>query len=90
LSEVNWRIETRFLIRPGETRTLLRRRLCGKDVTPVEVTGRRFPLPTTIWDGDEVYGGEGTVIIPASEVMWLEALESKYQLLDVGCWSDMV
>jgi len=56
----------------------------------VEVTGRRFPLPTTIWDGDEVYGGEGMVIILAFEVMWLEALESKYQLLDVGCWSDMV
>ena len=59
-------------------------------VTPVEVTGRRCPLPTTIWDGDDESGVKGAVTVPASEVIWLVAPESKYQLLDGGCCSDIV
>jgi hypothetical protein len=40
----------------------------GRVVVPVEVTGRRFPLPTIIFGGEECEG-EGRVRLPASEVM---------------------
>lgn len=41
----------RFLMRLGETRTLLRRRESDRVVEPVEVTGMEFPLPTIIEEG---------------------------------------
>jgi len=51
LSEVNWRTDIRFLISFGETRTLLRCRGPDKCAVPVEVTGSKEPLPTTIAEG---------------------------------------
>jgi 3-polyprenyl-4-hydroxybenzoate decarboxylase len=43
-------METRFLIKEGQTRTLLSRRgaaVVGIEREPVCVTGRESPLPTT-------------------------------------------
>jgi hypothetical protein len=51
LSEVNWRTEIRFLIRLGETRTLLSEKKPGRVVVPVEVIGSNEPLPTTMDEG---------------------------------------
>jgi hypothetical protein len=75
---VNWRTDIRFLISCGETRTLLRRN-GDKIVAPVAVTGMKEPLPTTM---DEGAGKQGTDVeerVPASEVIWEVAPESKYQ-----------
>ena len=57
LSDVNWRTEIKFLITLRETRTLLRRKEPGKSAAPVEVTGSKEPLPTTIDEGTR-YRGE--------------------------------
>jgi hypothetical protein len=76
---VNWRTDIRFLISCGETRTLLRRNEGDKIVAPVAVTGMKEPLPTTM---DEGAGKQGTDVedrVPASEVIWEVAPESKYQ-----------
>ena len=51
LSEVNWQTELKFLIRLGETRTLLRANEPGSDDVPVEATGSKDPLPTTMDEG---------------------------------------
>jgi hypothetical protein len=69
----------RFLIRFGETRTLLRCKDGDKDVALVAVTGKKEPLPTTIEEGAEKQGGDVEERVPASEVIWEVAPESKYQ-----------
>jgi hypothetical protein len=69
----------RFLIRCGETRTLLRCKDGDTDVAPVAVTGRKEPLPTTIEEGAGKQGGELEERVPTSEVIWEVAPESKYQ-----------
>jgi len=51
LSIVNRRTEIRFLISCGETSTLLRRKDGEITVEPVDVTGSKDPLPTTMDDG---------------------------------------
>lgn len=48
-------------------------------MAPVEVTGRREPLPTTIEEGTGYRGGEVCERVPALEVMFKVAPESKYQ-----------
>jgi hypothetical protein len=51
----------------GETRTLLRtRERCdvGKEYEPVEVTGKRAPLPTIIEEGPDKEGERGDERIP--------------------------
>jgi hypothetical protein len=53
LSEVNWQTRMRFLIRFKATRTLLRRSEEAMSVEPVETTGSKFPLPTTIDEGKD-------------------------------------
>jgi len=55
----------------------------------VEVTGSKLLLLTTMDERDELETDEGERI-PASDVMWLEAPESKYHSYWGGCWSDMV
>jgi hypothetical protein len=60
LSVVKRHTEIKFLIMPGLTKTLerVRGRLCvEKEEEPVEVTGRRAPLPTIIEEGQEDEGG---------------------------------
>jgi hypothetical protein len=51
LSVVNWRIEIRFLIICGETRTLLRHKEGDNSVEAVAITGITEPLPTTMDEG---------------------------------------
>jgi hypothetical protein len=51
LSEVNWHTKIKFLIRLGETRTLLREKEPGRVTVPMEVTGSKEPLPTTMDEG---------------------------------------
>jgi hypothetical protein len=88
---VKRRIEIKFLIMLGDTRTLLRARLrCGnkKMCDPVAVTGSKAPFPTTI-DGVDKEGGEMVESIPASEVMCEPAPESAYHS-NVGGFSVMV
>ena len=51
LLEVNWRTEIKFLIRLGETRTLLREKESGRVTVSVEVTGSKESLPTTMDEG---------------------------------------
>jgi len=41
----------RFLIMLGATRTLLRRKVPGRTASPVAVTGRVEPFPTTMDEG---------------------------------------
>jgi hypothetical protein len=43
----------RFLIRFKATRTLLRRSEEAMSVEPVETTGSKFPLPTTLDEGKD-------------------------------------
>jgi hypothetical protein len=74
---VNWRTEIRFLIRLGETKTLLREKGPGRDAVPVEVTGKRDPLPTTMEEGYRIK--EDCEREEGSKVMWEVAPESKYQ-----------
>jgi hypothetical protein len=69
----------RFLIRCGETRTLLRCKDGDKDVAPVVVTGKKEPLSTTIEEGAGKQGGDVEERVPASEVIWEVAPELKYQ-----------
>jgi hypothetical protein len=69
----------RFLISCGETRTLLRCKDGDKVVVPVAVTGKKEPLPTTMEEGAEKLGGTVEERVPASEVIWEVAPESKYQ-----------
>jgi len=52
LLEVNWRTNIRFLIRFGETRTLLSKKEPGSCVEPVAVTGKREPLLTIMDEGE--------------------------------------
>ena len=56
LSELNWRTDIRFLIRFGETRTLLKCKKVGKCATPVDVTGKREQLPAIIEKGKDEFG----------------------------------
>jgi hypothetical protein len=72
LSVVNRRIEIRFLIIFGETKTSLRTRLrCGKEKVcdPVAVTGRSAPLPTMIDEGVRDDGDKMVESLPASAVI---------------------
>ena len=45
-----------FLIRFGETRTLLKCKKVGKCATPVDVTGKREQLPAIIEKGKDEFG----------------------------------
>jgi len=81
LSVVKRRTEIKFLIMPGLTKTLERiRGRCGviKEEDPVEVTGRRAPLPTMIEGGQEEEGGWEKVSIPVLFAMCDPAPESTY------------
>jgi hypothetical protein len=72
LSVVNRRIEIRFLIIFGETKTSLRTRLqCGKEKVcdPVAVTGRSAPLPTMIDEGVRDDGDKMVESLPVSAVI---------------------
>ena len=72
LSVVKRRMEIRFLIICGETKTSLRTRFrCGKEKVcdPVAVTGRSAPLPTMIDEGVSDEGDEKEESVPASTVM---------------------
>jgi hypothetical protein len=69
---VNRRIEIRFLIIFGETKTSLRTRLrCGKEKVcdPVAVTRRSAPLPTIIDEGVRDDGDKMVDSLPASVVI---------------------
>ena len=79
LSQVNGRTEIRFLIRFGETRTLLREKGPGRRAVPVAVTvtGRSKPLPTTIEEGEGYRGDEAKERVEGLDVMREEAPESK-------------
>jgi hypothetical protein len=66
---VNWRTEIRFLISCGETKTLLRRKDGGMTVVPVDVTGSKEPLPTTMDEGVGYREGTVWVRVPECEVM---------------------
>ena len=82
LSVVKRRIEIRFLIMLGDTRTLLRTKLrYGKEkiCDPVAVTGSRAPFPTMIDEGVNEVGEEMVESLPASEVMCDLAPESAYR-----------
>ena len=68
----------RFLIRLGETRTLIKRREFVRTAAPVDVTGIEFPLPTIIEEGKGCCKGVEWERVPASEDMWVVAPESKY------------
>jgi hypothetical protein len=60
LSVVKRRIEIKFLIMLGETRTLERiggRRSVVKECDPTEVLGSKAPLPTMIDEGPDDEGG---------------------------------
>ena len=48
--------DIRFLIRFGETRTLLKCKKVGKCATPVDVTGKREQLPAIIEKGKDEFG----------------------------------
>jgi hypothetical protein len=81
LSVVKRRIEIRFLIMLGDTKTSLRTRLrCGKEkiCDPVAMTGSCAPLPTMIDEGVKDDGGEMEERLPVSAVMWEPAPESAY------------
>ena len=72
LSVVNRRIEIKFLIMLGDTKTLLRtrgRRGALKQNEPMEVTGSKAPLPTMIDEGPEKERGQGEERIPEWVVM---------------------
>lgn len=56
----------------------------------MEVTRSKVPFLTTIEDGELKFEGERCVRIPASELMWFVAPESKYHSCDGGVWSVMV
>lgn len=79
----------RFLMRRGETRTLLRDRESVRVVVPVAVTGSKEPSPTMI-EGEGYCEELGCERVRESEVMWEVAPESKYQSLFGGCCSVMV
>jgi hypothetical protein len=69
---VNRHTEIKFLIMPGETKTLFRtrgRRGVGKENEPIEVTGIKAPLPTTMDEGPNKEGGRGEEIVPEWAVM---------------------
>lgn len=71
----------------GATRTLERiRDRCGvvKRDDPTEVTGRRAPLPTIIYEGLEEGGGWEEVSIPALLAMCNLAPESTYHSAEDG------
>jgi hypothetical protein len=56
----------------GETKTLFRtrgQRCAGKENEPIEVTGSKAPLPTTMDEGLDKEGGRGEEIIPKWMVM---------------------
>jgi len=56
----------------GETKTLFRtrgRRGAGKENEPIEVTGSKAPLPTTMDEGPDKEGDRGEEIIPEWAVM---------------------
>jgi len=80
----------RFLIRFGETRTLLREKGPGRRAVPVAVTSRREPLPTTIDEGEGYRGEDAKIRVEGSEVMWEEAPKSKYHSFCAGGLSDTV
>jgi hypothetical protein len=67
LSEVSRRTEIRFLIRFGETRTLLRVKGPGSRAMPVVVTGSKEPLPTTIEEGEGYRGSDAEDRVPVAE-----------------------
>jgi hypothetical protein len=54
------------------------------------VTGRADPLPTMMDEGSVEVGGRTEVKLPASEVMWLEVLESTMQSMTAGGIKAMV
>ena len=88
MSEVNWHTEIRFLIRLGETRTLLREKGPGRVAVPVEVTGSKEPLPTTMDEGyRELKLWER---LEESEVMWEVAPELKNQSVVAGWFRETV
>jgi hypothetical protein len=67
LSVVNRRTEIKFLIMLGDTRTLFRTRgECGvgNEYEPVEVIGKRAPLPTIIEEGSDEEGEREDERIP--------------------------
>jgi hypothetical protein len=68
----------RFLIRCGETSTLLRANEGDKVVAPMAVTGKKEPLLTTIEEGAGGQGIDERERVPASEVIWEVAPESTY------------
>jgi hypothetical protein len=84
---VKRRIEIRFLIMLGDTRTLLRTKLrYGKEkiCDPVAVTGSRAPFPTMIDEGVNEVGEEMVESLPASEVMCDPAPESYHSEVAFG------
>jgi hypothetical protein len=86
LSVVKRRMEIRFLIMLGDTKTSLRTRLrCGKEkiYDTMVVTGSCTPLPTMI-DGVKDDGGEMVERLPVSAVMWEPAPESAYHSEEVA------
>jgi hypothetical protein len=93
LSVVKRRMEIKFLMICGETKTLLRTKFrLGKEKVcdPVAVTGSKAPLPTMIDEGVDELGKERVEIVPASAVMCDPAPESAYHSDGGGCWSVMV
>lgn len=87
LSVVKRRMEIKFLMICGETKTLLRTRLRrGKEKVcdPMAVIGSKAPLPTIIDEGVEDVGEEMVESLPASAVMCEPAPESAYHSDDAG------
>jgi hypothetical protein len=51
----------------------------GSTKSPIEVTGKIEPLPTTMERGWKAKGGRGGEILCGYRVVWLEASESATQ-----------
>jgi hypothetical protein len=49
---------------------LVKRKVPGRTVSPIEVTGRANPFPTMMEEGREGWAGEVEDRIPASAVVW--------------------
>jgi hypothetical protein len=61
-----------------------------REVLPAAVTGSNEPSPTIMEEGMGYREVAGCERVRGSEVMWDVAPESKYQLVDWGCWRVMV
>jgi hypothetical protein len=76
-------MEIRFLIRLGDTSTLLRCKESCRVVEPMEMTVRCEPSPTIMEEGVVRKGVEVPDRVPTLDAMWEVAPVSKYQSV---CW----